>query len=342
MAPMEFRLSVDMMVCLLTAIALITLGQAAIPPDSGRNAVLTDANKTVDREQPVPSVANASNAEVAPCHGGGCLEKHNSKESLCSQQRDCSKCHGNCTQKAPCDRGCSHRLTLVLLQMTRNESLVTADVAWVCVANQTVSSGSAAKAPHQQQQRQCLVTWEVSGGGLMGNLLTESSNAQLSLWPETNYRVQVTCRNKHTDALVRSDPIVLNTTGATVVSMRHAVATARVTTTTSPPAGKKPPGFHQEWAEGDDDEALVQMEQLDSATNRLHSSASWFHSQLTVWPISRESQHEIIALGVFVALLTFLIILLTVVIFIKRKALEASEKELLVANEDGMVGILHV
>lgn len=119
--------------------------------------------------------------------------------------------------------------------------------------------------------------------------------------------------------------------------MRHAITTARPT---APPAAKPPPGL-QEWAEGDDDEALVEVEELDSATNRLHS-ASWLHSQLTVWPISRESQHEIILLGVFVALLTFLIILLTVVIFIKRKALEASEKELLVDNDNGMVGTLHV
>lgn len=42
----------------------------------------------------------------------------------------------------------------------------------------------------------CLVTWEVFGGGLMGNLLTDSSNVELSLWPDTKYRVQVTCKNE--------------------------------------------------------------------------------------------------------------------------------------------------
>lgn len=44
--------------------------------------------------------------------------------------------------------------------------------------------------------RNCLVTWEVYGGGLMGNLLTDSCTVELSLWPETKYRVQVTCKNK--------------------------------------------------------------------------------------------------------------------------------------------------
>lgn len=46
------------------------------------------------------------------------------------------------------------------------------------------------------QLTNCLVTWEVFGGGLMGNLLTDSANIELSLWPETKYIVQVTCKNQ--------------------------------------------------------------------------------------------------------------------------------------------------
>lgn len=34
------------------------------------------------------------------------------------------------------------------------------------------------------------------GGGLMGSLFTETSDVELSLWPETKYNVQVTCKNK--------------------------------------------------------------------------------------------------------------------------------------------------
>lgn len=64
--------------------------------------------------------------------------------------------------------------------MVRDNSLVATNIAW--------ESASA--------QSDCLVTWEVSGGGLTGNLLTQSSNVELSLWPDTKYRVQVTCKNK--------------------------------------------------------------------------------------------------------------------------------------------------
>lgn len=42
----------------------------------------------------------------------------------------------------------------------------------------------------------CLVTWEVMGGGLMGSLFTETHDAELSLWPEQKYNIQVTCKNK--------------------------------------------------------------------------------------------------------------------------------------------------
>lgn len=36
-----------------------------------------------------------------------------------------------------------------------------------------------------------LVTWEVAGGGLRGNLLTSSTCVALSLWPDTLFHVQV-------------------------------------------------------------------------------------------------------------------------------------------------------
>lgn len=36
-----------------------------------------------------------------------------------------------------------------------------------------------------------LVTWEVDGGGLKGNLFTDSTCVTLSLWPDTVYHIQV-------------------------------------------------------------------------------------------------------------------------------------------------------
>ncbi|XP_062701048.1 transmembrane protein fend [Aedes albopictus] len=235
MGPIKFNLSVasaataaGLMVCLLTTATLVTVGHAAIATaadgsDAGQatpNAAIVNRKVTADggdgsnsghrddEELPAMSKPTAAvvvaeerepSASAAESCREACSKKHSTKESLCSQRRNCSTCQRKCILESlsPSTRDPAHRLTLVLLQMIRNESLVTADVAWVNAADSRSSANrSQQQQQNQQQPQQCLVTWEVSGGGLMGNLLTESSTVQLSLWPETNYRVQVTCRSK--------------------------------------------------------------------------------------------------------------------------------------------------
>lgn len=61
--------------------------------------------------------------------------------------------------------------------------------------SKTVTSSSSGSGG-DQTFHQCLVSWEISGGGLTGNLLTETAKVELSLWPNTKYHVHVTCRNK--------------------------------------------------------------------------------------------------------------------------------------------------
>lgn len=61
--------------------------------------------------------------------------------------------------------------------------------------SKTVTSSSSSSSS-VQSFHQCLVSWEISGGGLTGNLLTETAKVELSLWPNTRYHVHVTCRNK--------------------------------------------------------------------------------------------------------------------------------------------------
>ncbi|XP_011187528.2 uncharacterized protein LOC105215360 isoform X1 [Zeugodacus cucurbitae] len=79
----------------------------------------------------------------------------------------------------------------------RQGSLVLTNIAW----DQAITNAS----------KQCLVTWEVSGGGLMGNLLTDSSTVELSLWPDTVYHVQVTCKHKETGGMRRSYKLIVDT-----------------------------------------------------------------------------------------------------------------------------------
>lgn len=90
------------------------------------------------------------------------------------------QCWDDCTVSTSINKSILATWSLGVTSMVRENSLVSANIAW----------------ESQNSPSDCLVTWEVSGGGLIGNLLTQSSNVELSLWPDTKYRVQVTCKNK--------------------------------------------------------------------------------------------------------------------------------------------------
>lgn len=131
---------------------------------------------------------------------GGCLGKYATRESLCVLHAECSACWDECAKVPKINKSIRETWSLRTTLMLQQDSLVLVDVAW-----DPLSTGN-----------QCLVTWEVSGGGLMGNLLTESFNVQLSLWPDTKYRVQVTCKNKISGAMSRSLPLTIDTSEATI------------------------------------------------------------------------------------------------------------------------------
>lgn len=90
------------------------------------------------------------------------------------------QCWDDCAVSTSINKSILATWSLGVTSMVRENSLVSANIAW----------------ESQNSPSDCLVTWEVSGGGLIGNLLTQSSNVELSLWPDTKYRVQVTCKNK--------------------------------------------------------------------------------------------------------------------------------------------------
>lgn len=61
------------------------------------------------------------------------------------------------------------------VSLIHQKVLVIGEIAWEPKANRGVY----------------LVTWEVDGGGLKGNLFTDSTCVTLSLWPDTVYHIQV-------------------------------------------------------------------------------------------------------------------------------------------------------
>ncbi|XP_055913798.1 transmembrane protein fend-like isoform X2 [Eupeodes corollae] len=119
-----------------------------------------------------------------------CYQKFVQDWHHCMDFDDCKSCWNNCDQQLG-------PFPLNVNSAMREGSLVLTDIAW----DQAVTNAS----------KQCLVTWEVSGGGLMGNLLTDSSTVELSLWPDTVYHVQVTCKHKETGGMRRSFKLIVDT-----------------------------------------------------------------------------------------------------------------------------------
>ncbi|XP_075233645.1 uncharacterized protein LOC142331542 [Lycorma delicatula] len=81
------------------------------------------------------------------------------------------------------------------VSVIHQEAVVIAEVAW--------------EARHPRALY--LVTWEVAGGGLRGNLLTSSTCVALSLWPDTLFHVQVELMNPGTSHPEKSEELVIDT-----------------------------------------------------------------------------------------------------------------------------------
>ncbi|XP_037029389.1 uncharacterized protein LOC119069436 [Bradysia coprophila] len=136
-----------------------------------------------------------------------CIEQFNIDDLQCLERTQCLECWNSCA--ATSEQSTLHAynqntnqldaIKVHIHSMIRDGSLTSADITWTSV----------------NEPSQCLVTWEVSGGGLMGNLLTDTPDAQLSLWPDTKYRMQVTCKNKVTGTMSKSMPIIIDTSDAT-------------------------------------------------------------------------------------------------------------------------------
>ncbi|XP_058443743.1 uncharacterized protein LOC131425688 [Malaya genurostris] len=188
----------------------------------------------------------------------------------------------------------------------------------------------------KQTFHQCLVSWEISGGGLTGNLLTETAKVELSLWPNTKYHVHVTCRNKETDQLIRSPPLLIDTSEATIVSLQGTTTTLRPLSINSviEEIDVVQATSYSNEGENSSPTETRQQQQQQLQFRRPH-----------LWPIYNselpENSKEILILGVFVAILAFVLIVLTVVILVRRKQEQIEDRELLIESEI-LPKILHV
>ncbi|XP_053678206.1 uncharacterized protein LOC128728604 [Anopheles nili] len=214
--------------------------------------------------------------------------------------------------------------------------------------------------PASQEYHQCLVSWEISGGGLTGNLLTETSKVELSLWPNTKYHVRVTCRNKETDLLIRSPSLLVDTGEAVIVSLQNTTTTTSSTTTTTestPPGPVNGAAINsaiqdvisnrldnvdgQASPVTNEDDELQEFTEQQPRHHRHHSFWPFDRGCSDLAGTSTGGSKEILILGAFVALLALVLLALTVVILVRRKPGPLEDQELLIESEI-LPKILHV
>jgi hypothetical protein len=92
--------------------------------------------------------------------------------------------------------------SLRMVSMVHQDSLVVTELSWklpVGLSNQRNESPVTSKASPRDgfedegsnQKYNFLLTWEIFGGGLRGNLVTDTTSGSISLWPDTAYFIQV-------------------------------------------------------------------------------------------------------------------------------------------------------
>ncbi|XP_049836899.1 uncharacterized protein LOC126281753 [Schistocerca gregaria] len=85
-----------------------------------------------------------------------------------------------------------------------------------------------------------LVTWEVDGGGITGNLYTDSSCVTLSLWPDTVFHIRVELM-WHSRSLSHSEPLRLDTSGVSAPAVRRELSAPEAAPASGRPAPPPPP-----------------------------------------------------------------------------------------------------
>ncbi|KAH8420655.1 hypothetical protein KR222_004629 [Zaprionus bogoriensis] len=185
---------------LLSIAAAAAAASAAANADAAAQLQATDSGATP-----------FSSKQLTRCRQS-CYQQFARDWHYCTDFVDCRNCWQNCQrQLGPFELRVHHA--------QRQGALVLTDIGW----DELIANAS----------RQCLITWEVSGGGLMGNLLTDTARAELSLWPDTVYNIQVTCKHKLTGLMRRSLKLNVDTHRLLSAAAAHASDAASTTTTTN-------------------------------------------------------------------------------------------------------------
>ncbi|XP_001354929.3 transmembrane protein fend [Drosophila pseudoobscura] len=179
-------------------------------PSSSSSSSSSSPSPSASPSMPFATGPGSSTSKQLSRCRQSCYQQFSRDWHYCTDSTDCRNCWENCQkQLSPFE--------LRIHRAQRQGALVLTDIGW----DEMIANAS----------RQCLITWEVSGGGLIGNLLTDTSRAELSLWPDTVYNIQVTCKHKLTGMMRRSKKLNVDTRQLVGTTTEGNTSTAATTST---------------------------------------------------------------------------------------------------------------
>ncbi|KAL5277972.1 hypothetical protein ACFFRR_002920 [Megaselia abdita] len=249
-----------------------------------------------------------------------CYQKFIQEWHHCMDFEDCKKCWNSCDQNLG-----PFPLQVDSATIDKNTRGLEVHISW----DERITNTS----------KQCLVTWEVSGGGLMGNLLTDGSTVELSLWSDTIYHVQVTCKNKVTGGMRRSYKLNVDT-AKLLTSSTISKTTSTSTSTTSASTSSS--------ADLTASTARVSITTTTSSQSTLSSKTNQNHISEKISLLEDlTTSEEKISRGIIFAMLGSFVVFIGVIVIIVfnkpyKKKPQPVEKEELIENEVQPHRSLHV
>lgn len=215
------------------SLAFITCALTALSLAQGEGSGSNSGSGSVSGSGAKASLPALVTPAPAPSPGRGPTPASDIALPMAGSSKQLSRCHQSCNQQlsksssgwhycsgpdgsVDCTKCCQNLKSpfeLRVLKAQRQVSLVLTDIGW----DEAIANAS----------RQCLITWEVSGGGLIGNLLTDTAWAELSLWPDTVYNIQVKCKHRFTGLTRRSIKLNVDTSQLVGTTTTTTSATTR-------------------------------------------------------------------------------------------------------------------
>lgn len=136
----------------------------------------TPTTTTTSHDNAAPARSNQSNNNITPVTQQSSESLFTSPEAVVVSVSSDSMSSPSSLVSEESDKAIEP-FELRVVSLIHQKSLVIAELKWDEIGGN----------PNQDY----LITWELTGGGLKGHLVTDSTSVTLSLWPDTTYQIQV-------------------------------------------------------------------------------------------------------------------------------------------------------